>query len=382
MNQQSSIFVWDSNFITGIESVDAQHHSLVDLFNELSTAITKGTWGDTYAIDGLITNLLEYTEHHFAEEEGLMREAHLWPTHIAAHLQAHAEFIVQVQALAGIRHTLAEHPQSVVEFLIAWLGHHILGMDQTMAGQIHRIARGEAPEQAYQAETEEASRSTKSLLHAIANLYQVVTGLNGHLVSANQQLEQRVADRTAELDLINDQLRLANQRLTVLAQTDGLLGVANRSHFDLVLLSEWQRAIRSEYPVALLLIDVDHFKEFNDTYGHLAGDDCLKAVAAVISACVRRPTDLAARFGGDELAVLLIDTDLNGASNIAQGICEAIYALQISHASSAHRFVTVSIGVAAIVPIPGNKAARMLAAADEALYRAKNGGRNRFVGAR
>ena len=196
-----------------------------------------------------------------------------------------------------------------------------------------------------------------------------------------RQLEQRVADRTAELDLINDQLRLANQRLTVLAQTDGLLGIANRSHFDLVLVSEWQRAIRSEYPIALLLIDVDHFKEFNDTYGHLAGDDCLKAVAAAISACVHRPTDLAARYGGDELAVLLIDTDLNGASNIAQAICEAVYALQISQASSAHRFVTVSIGVAAIVPIPGNKAARLLAAADGALYRAKNEGRNRFVGA-
>ena len=379
MNQQPNIFVWDSNFITGIESVDAQHHSLVDMFNALSAAITRGSWGDSSAIDGLIASLLEYTKHHFAEEERLMRETRLWPSHIATHLRAHAEFIAQVQALGGMRQSLAEHPQSVVEFLVAWLGHHILGMDQTMAGQIHRIAGGETPEQAYLAETEETSRSTKSLLHAIANLYQVVTGLNGHLVSANQKLEQRVADRTAELDLINDQLRLANQRLTVLAQTDGLLGIANRSHFDLVLVSEWQRAIRSEYPVALLLIDVDHFKEFNDTYGHLAGDDCLKAVASAISACVCRPTDLAARYGGDELAVLLIDTDLNGACNIAQGICEAIYNLQISHAGSAHRFVTVSIGVAAIVPTPGKKWARLLAAADWSVYRAKKEGRNRFV---
>ena len=379
MNQQPSIFVWDSNFITGIESVDAQHHSLVDLFNNLSAAITRGSWGDKPAIDALFTHLIEYSKYHFAEETRLMREARLWPTHIDAHLKAHADFIAQVEALASMRHTLAEHPQSIIDFLIAWLGHHILGMDQTMARQIHRIAAGDAPEQAYLSEGAETSRSTKSLLNAIANLYQVVTGLNGHLVSANQQLEQRVVDRTAELDLINDQLRLANQRLTVLAQTDGLLGIANRSHFDLVLVSEWQRAIRSEYPVALLLIDVDHFKEFNDTYGHLAGDDCLKAAAAAISACVHRPTDLAARYGGDELAVLLIDTDLNGASNVARAICEAVYDQQISHASSPHRFVTVSIGVAAIVPIPGNKAARLLAAADGALYSAKNGGRNRFV---
>jgi len=381
LNQPPSIFVWDSNFITGIESVDDQHHSLVNLFNNLSAEITRGTWHDTGTVDKLFADLVEYTRYHFAEESRLMCAAKVWPTHIEAHLQAHDDFVAQVETLSSIRHTLVDRPQTIVDFLIAWLGHHILGMDQIMARQIHRIASGESAEHAYLSETDEANRSTKSLLAAIANLYQVVTGLNGSLVTANQRLEQRVATRTAELDLINDQLRVANQRLTILAQTDGLLGIANRSHFDLMLVSEWQRAIRSEYPVALLLIDIDKFKQFNDTYGHLAGDDCLKAVAGAISSCLRRPTDLAARYGGEELAVLLIDTDLAGADDVAQAMCQAIFDLQIPHAGSAHHFVSVSIGVAAITPIPGKAAAKLLAAADGALYRAKNEGRNRIASA-
>lgn len=379
MNQQPSIFVWDSNFITGIETIDAQHRSLVELFNNLSAEITQGTWGDTVVIDKLLEDLLAYTEHHFAEETRLMREANLWLTHVQQHTHAHDDFIAQVEALSSSRLTLAERPQALVDFLIAWLGYHILGMDQMMARQIHRVANGESPEKAYLAETDEASRSTKSLLTAITRLYQVVTGLNVNLVTTNQQLEQRVAARTAELDLINDQLRDANQRLTILSQTDGLLGISNRSHFDVVFVSEWQRAIRSEYPVALLMIDLDHFKQFNDNNGHLAGDRCLQSVAKAVSSSLRRPTDLAARYGGEEITVLLVDTDLSGASEVAEKIRQAVFDLQIAHAGSSHHFVTVSIGVAATTPIPGHKAAKLLAAADGAMYRAKNDGRNRIA---
>ena len=381
MNGTPSIFVWDSNFATGIDSVDEQHHSLVELFNNLSREITRGNWGDRSAIDRLFASLLEYTQYHFGEEARLMREANIWPDHLDAHLDAHRDFIAQVETLAASRETLHERPQAIVDFLVAWLGYHILGMDQTMAGQIQRIAGGATPEQAYFAEAEGSRRSTSSLLGAINKLYQVVIGINSNLAAANQQLEQRVAARTAELDLINDQLRIANQRLTVLSQTDGSLGIANRRHFEEVLVAEWQRAVRSEYPLALLLIDIDHFKEFNDSRGHLAGDDCLKSVSTAIRSCLRRPTDLAARYGGDELAVLLVDTNLNGATAIATAIEGAIRELKIPHAESRHGIVSASIGVAALVPNPGQKVVRLIAAADSALYVAKSGGRNRISAA-
>ncbi|WP_051340880.1 diguanylate cyclase [Azospirillum halopraeferens] len=171
-----------------------------------------------------------------------------------------------------------------------------------------------------------------------------------------------------------------NHRLAELSATDGLLGIANRRRFDTVLDSEWRRAARTGDPVGLLMVDVDFFKVYNDAYGHLEGDRCLKAIAAAVSAAATRPADLVARYGGEEIAVILPGTGISGARRVAGRIHENIRRLAHPFADSPlGNHVTVSIGAASLIPDNGTPAEALVAAADRALYLAKASGRNRTV---
>ena len=183
----------------------------------------------------------------------------------------------------------------------------------------------------------------------------------------------RRKNRERELEKVNHALR-------TLSNLDGLTGVANRRHFDVVAGREWYRARRESTPLSLIMLDIDFFKSYNDTYGHLEGDTCLKRVAQAIKAGARRPADFAARFGGEEFAVVLPNTDVEGAVNIATRIQKQIDTEAIAHASSTIAdTVTVSIGVATAKPSPGLDLHHLITAADQALYEAKNSGRNRIV---
>jgi diguanylate cyclase (GGDEF)-like protein len=181
--------------------------------------------------------------------------------------------------------------------------------------------------------------------------------------------------REAELSALNAQLAGLNAELSVLSQTDALTGLANRRAFDLRLAEEVSRAVRHGMALALLLVDVDHFKRYNDRHGHPAGDECLRRVAAVLRMHGRRPTDLVARIGGEEFALLLPHEDAAGALALAERCVQAVDAAGIAHLASALGFVTVSAGVAVL----GDgvcDAASLLSAADAALYRAKERGRH------
>ncbi|MFK3796476.1 diguanylate cyclase [Pseudomonas sp. NPDC088444] len=178
--------------------------------------------------------------------------------------------------------------------------------------------------------------------------------------------------------LLGQQLKLrhrAERELAELAATDGLTGLANRRRLDMVLRQEWARSMRSGTPLSLLMIDVDHFKAFNDRHGHHGGDVALRNVAKTLAANIRRPGDLAARYGGEEFMVVLPETDLRGAYALAEKIRIAIESLP-PYASETHP-VTVSIGVASQRPRSGDKQPQLLADADTALYQAKRNGRNR-----
>ncbi len=164
-----------------------------------------------------------------------------------------------------------------------------------------------------------------------------------------------------------------------LALLDGLTGIANRRNFDQTLEREWRRASRASDPIALLMLDLDFFKHYNDHYGHLKGDDCLRQVAMVLSRSTTRPADLAARYGGEEFVCLLPETNLKGALVTAEKICQGIAELKIPHEfSTAADHVTVSIGVASITPAFGENPEQLITAADQAMYRAKKLGRNRI----
>ncbi|RWX74674.1 diguanylate cyclase [Neorhizobium lilium] len=172
------------------------------------------------------------------------------------------------------------------------------------------------------------------------------------------------------------------ERLCRLAMTDGLTGLANRRAFDEALESEWLRVRRTKGRLSLLLIDLDHFKGFNDHYGHQVGDDCLRAVASAIQEALQRPADLAARYGGEEIAVILPNTDLAGAVAVAVSVRSAVEALCIPHVvtGAGAEKVTISVGVATALSAVGasiQMPAGLLRAADTALYKAKNNGRNR-----
>lgn len=169
------------------------------------------------------------------------------------------------------------------------------------------------------------------------------------------------------------------ERLARFAFTDALTGIANRRVFDDALAREWALAKRREGSVALLMLDVDYFKLFNDTYGHQAGDRCLQGLAGAFAEAIARSGDLAARYGGEEFVALLPDTTAAGAIVLAEGVREAIEAIAIEHAASSLGRVSVSIGIAALVPEGGSTADVLLRASDSALYRAKLGGRNRAV---
>jgi diguanylate cyclase (GGDEF)-like protein len=176
------------------------------------------------------------------------------------------------------------------------------------------------------------------------------------------------------------ELQLANQELKRLVNLDGLTQLANRRCFNEHLEQEWRRLMRDQQPLSLILCDIDFFKQYNDTYGHPAGDDCLRQVAAVLQSCVKRPADLAARYGGEEFAIILPTTPKLGAIELAQRIQSKVCQLQQVHAtSSVSPYVTLSLGSATLVPQVDRSPHHLIAAADQALYQAKQSGRNCFA---
>lgn len=174
------------------------------------------------------------------------------------------------------------------------------------------------------------------------------------------------------------ELVIANKELQKLALSDGLTCLANRRRFDEHLADEWQRLAREKQPLSLILCDLDHFKRYNDTFGHPAGDRCLIRVARALLSGPQRPADLVARYGGEEFAIVLPNTDTHGAWRIAQKIHDSVRALQINHApSNEEPHVTVTMGVSTVIPGHENTAQMLVQASDLALYHAKQQGRNR-----
>lgn len=181
--------------------------------------------------------------------------------------------------------------------------------------------------------------------------------------------------KLVELEELQQQLEETNEQLLLLSATDSLTGLYNRRRFDELCSEEWNRCQRNKHSLSMLILDIDYFKVYNDTYGHSAGDDCLKAVATTLTNALLRDIDNIARIGGEEFAVILPNADLEGARLVAERIRKAVAALELEH--SASTALTISIGVAAIIPNSENSIKQLLFSADTALYTAKDQGRNR-----
>ena len=197
-------------------------------------------------------------------------------------------------------------------------------------------------------------------------------GLDGGLLGMVESFKD-----ITERKRIAAKLQKANQKLNRLILIDGLTQIANRRRFDECLKQEWVRMARGKLPLSVIMCDVDCFKLYNDHYGHLLGDDCLRSVSWAIGYCAKRPADLAARYGGEEFAVLLPNTNTEGAVFVAESIRMKVQDLMIDHAASpVHKYVTLSLGVSSVIPEYGANPQTLLEASDSALYEAKRAGRN------
>ena len=199
------------------------------------------------------------------------------------------------------------------------------------------------------------------------------------VLQAKIRAMRRLVGMQRSLVDVSYQLNAANKELQRLSTTDGLTGIANRRMFDELSIREWRRCERKQKPLSLVLVDVDYFKLFNDKYGHQVGDACLREVAAQVAKAAPRPTDLAARYGGEEFVLVLGETDVDGAKWVANRLRQQVAELNITHTATSSRHVTISCGVASVMPEGELSLDVLLKSADRALYQAKAAGRDRVV---
>jgi diguanylate cyclase (GGDEF)-like protein len=211
-------------------------------------------------------------------------------------------------------------------------------------------------------------QEAERLLNQLTTLIFIVGSLLGLIISL--LLDKTIRD--------NQRIRTATQELERLANLDGLTQIANRRTFEAHLQQEWARAMRDKNSLTLILCDVDHFRQYNQNYGHQAGDDCLRQLALVLDRTAKRPGDMAARYGGEEFAVILPNTDTAGGVVVAQTIQEAVGHLPLPEGDGATP-VSLSLGVASVVPTPDGSVGMLLELSDRALFLAKERGRNRMV---
>lgn len=257
-------------------------------------------------------------------------------------------------------------------------------------------------------EVERLKREREDLYIALSTTAEHGDCIEAQLHEANQQLKvevevrrrtqmtlqtliEAISKRKADLeivvqtimehgDIMDTQWALKLSEMNKIASIDGLTQIPNRRRFDEHLEHQWKQMIRERSPICLILFDIDHFKQFNDTYGHLAGDDCLKQVAQVLEGCVQRPSDLIARYGGEEFAAILPQTTIAGAIEVAQRVQTEIANLKIFHEkSSVSDYLTLSIGIAGSIPTSTQSFSKLLDEADQYLYLAKQQGRDRII---
>jgi diguanylate cyclase (GGDEF)-like protein len=216
----------------------------------------------------------------------------------------------------------------------------------------------------------EVRRRTEMTLHTLVDV----------ISSRKADLEIVMQTIMEHGDIMDTQWALKLSEMNKIASIDGLTQIPNRRRFDEHLENQWKQMARERSPISLILFDIDHFKQFNDTYGHLAGDDCLKQVAKVLNSCVHRPSDLLARYGGEEFAAILPQTNTDGAMEVARRVQTELAGLKILHQkSSVSDYLTLSIGIASCTPVLPQPFSYLLDEADQYLYLAKQQGRDRII---
>jgi diguanylate cyclase (GGDEF)-like protein len=200
------------------------------------------------------------------------------------------------------------------------------------------------------------------------------------ILIAKMAAMERIAVMRAQLLQTTKKLEIANEELERLATLDGLTGIANRRHLDITVAKELARAQRYAQPLTFIIADIDFFKKYNDHYGHIQGDECLKAVASILDNSLRRPSELVARYGGEEFCMLLPNTGIENAKLVAEKLVNAVRSLEFRHEGiDEHAIVTMSFGVMSLIPSRDLTVKELMLQADEKLYQAKENGRDQWI---
>lgn len=359
-------FCWDDNFITGFSDVDEEHYHLIQIINQFGSQIAENR-NSVAEIERIFKELAEYAQYHFQNEEELMKDVHLDPRHLSNHIEEHQSFLEEVTSLyTDIFPDNIERAGDLLEFLTHWLAYHILGSDQNMAGQLLAIKEGVNPVVAYENGEKHNDKATEILLGSLNGLFKQVSERNKRLAQLNRELEDKVAERTKELSK-------ANQHLEELALTDVLTGLPNRRHAMRQLEELWSESLQSGAPLTCMMIDADHFKEVNDTYGHDAGDDVLRVLARTLKESVRTD-DMVCRLGGDEFFIVCPKTNMDNGVHVANGVQKLISQLRVPTGSGVWQG-SISVGVAARTSDMDDYNS-LMQQADKGVYAAKRDGKN------
>jgi hemerythrin len=364
-------FHWDKSFQTGNRVIDEQHEQLVKIINQFGELLSRNV-SRKKDIKQVCSDLLDYANYHFDEEEQLMSKAGLDQRHLMQHHQQHQDLRQEILPL----HQLVEvgdleAGKYMFEFLVNWLVFHILGTDMLMAKQVDGVNQGRSPEEVYLDIEKNNQHSTGQLLAAVKKLLYQISARNKQLLELNETLELKVNERTRELSQ-------ANKKLQELASTDSLTGVLNRRAFMEEARNMFDLAKRYQRPLSLLMLDVDHFKRVNDTYGHQTGDFVLTRLSAVMKDSLRS-TDIISRIGGEEFAIVLPETDLDKTIELTERLLHTIRNTEMKDDLERPFKITASIGVATVPPVASGLE-EVMKEADNALYKAKTEGRDRCCG--
>lgn len=362
------VFPWNKNLETGIELIDSQHMELIDLLNDLTRALVDDVPEELLRI---FDELMEYADYHFKAEEELWEPYFSDDPWYAAHQKTHDSFVPRLLAIKekGEDVPLPETIETIVKFLIRWLAYHIIDNDKRMAIAVQNMDSGASLESSKRIADEEMSGATRLLINTVLNMYD---GLSSRTLDLMRERAERL--KTERL------LKEANRRLEVMAVKDQLTGLDNRRHFQSVFQQELGRARREKRPFHFYMFDLDHFKELNDFYGHLKGDDALVAVSETLREACRRPSDYVFRLGGDEFGLIIADQGEDETQKHAIAICAAVRDLRIAYQEGeTDQYLTVSGGGVSLIPGEGDSLDTVVHRADQRLYLAKDRGGNQVV---
>ncbi|MBX3616129.1 GGDEF domain-containing protein [Nitrosomonas sp.] len=373
--EKLEVFPWNENLDTGIAIIDEQHKRLVLLLNQLADTLVRG---NVVEINDIFTKLTQYAEFHFETEEVIWAEHFGDDSWLSSHQLSHSSFLPKVLELKenGSTQSHTEVIERIILFLIRWLAFHILDSDKRMAYFIQYRNKDLSFDDAKIAADKKMSGSIRLVIETVMRMYD---SLSSTTLKLMRESHERLAIEK-ELHKANKQLLKANLRLEALAITDQLTDLHNRRHFNNVFTRELKRAKRDKIPLALIMLDIDHFKKVNDHLGHSAGDRVLIQVSQKLKEICHRPGDFPFRLGGEEFCILAANLNHQGTVEFAEIIRKEIEDLNIPvQHSSTQQYLTVSVGCVTQIPGKTDTIDSFMSVADIRLYKAKELGRNRVI---